>query len=171
MAVRIVRDRAKEDVGIRGNRPADRLAVLAGTGLYTGFLPWAPGTWGTLLGIGCLWFAALAGAAPWTAGAAGLVLAFAAVPAASRCEKIFRQKDSPRIVLDEIAGICAAFAFVEVAAKPWLWIVGFLAFRLLDIVKPFPLRQLGKLPGGWGVLADDIAAGLLTNLLLQALAA
>ena len=74
-------------------------------------------------------------------------------------------KDSYRVVIDEIAGMCLSLLFVPVNHKSLL--AGLFLFRLFDIAKPFGIRKLEKLRGGWGVMLDDLLAGLYTNLLLQ----
>jgi phosphatidylglycerophosphatase A len=74
-------------------------------------------------------------------------------------------KDSNRVVIDEIAGMCLSLLYVPVNEKSIL--AGLFLFRLFDIAKPFGIRKLEKLPGGWGVMLDDLLAGLYANLLLQ----
>ncbi|QMW02447.1 phosphatidylglycerophosphatase A family protein [Spirosoma foliorum] len=74
-------------------------------------------------------------------------------------------KDSYRVVIDEVAGMCLSLLFIPITEKSLL--VGLLLFRLFDIAKPFGIRKLEKLPGGWGVMLDDLLAGLYANLLLQ----
>jgi phosphatidylglycerophosphatase A len=74
-------------------------------------------------------------------------------------------KDSSRIVIDEVAGMCIGLLFVPVTVK-WI-VIGLLLFRFFDIVKPLYIRKAEALPGGWGVMADDVLAGIYTNLLLQ----
>ena len=74
-------------------------------------------------------------------------------------------KDSYRVVIDEIAGMCLSLLFIPIHLKSLL--AGLLLFRLFDILKPFGIRRLEKLSGGWGVMLDDLLAGLYTNLLLQ----
>jgi len=74
-------------------------------------------------------------------------------------------KDSSRIVIDEAAGMCISLLFVPVTWKYLL--VGLLLFRFFDIVKPLFIRKMESLPGGWGVMMDDVLAGVYTNLLLQ----
>jgi phosphatidylglycerophosphatase A len=74
-------------------------------------------------------------------------------------------KDSNRVVIDEAAGMCISLLFIPVS---WPWILAALVlFRFFDIVKPLYIRKAESLPGGWGVMADDILAGVYTNLLLQ----
>jgi len=142
----------------------ERAILFCGTGCYIGYIPVAPGTFGSVAGIALCLPAALLP----TPVAAVLVLAFigAAVWAAHRTEQILGAKDPGPIVIDEMAGMLVTL--VGLAPTGGTLLVGFLLFRLLDIAKPFPIRQLERrLPGGWGVVADDVAAGLLANLLLR----
>jgi phosphatidylglycerophosphatase A len=84
----------------------------------------------------------------------------------------FGRPDPPQCVSDEAAGQWLALAFLPITSARDLCIVAgmqFVLFRLLDIIKPPPVRQLEKLPAGWGILADDLAAGVLANLLGQVL--
>ncbi len=74
-------------------------------------------------------------------------------------------KDSSRVVIDEVAGMCTSLLFVPVTIK-WI-VIGLVLFRFFDIVKPFYIRKAEALPAGWGVMADDVLAGIYTNLLLQ----
>ena len=74
-------------------------------------------------------------------------------------------KDSYRVVIDEVAGMCLSLLFIPITIKTLL--IGLLLFRLFDIVKPLGIRRLEKVPGGWGVMLDDILAGVYANLLLQ----
>jgi len=74
-------------------------------------------------------------------------------------------KDNRRVVIDEWAGMCVSLWFVPLR---WQYLViGFILFRFFDIAKPFYIRKLESLPGGWGVMADDLLAALYTNLVLQ----
>lgn len=75
-------------------------------------------------------------------------------------------KDSYRVVVDEIAGMCLTLLFIPIHQKSLL--AGLVLFRLFDIVKPFGIRKLETLRGGWGVMLDDLLAGLYANLVLQA---
>lgn len=74
-------------------------------------------------------------------------------------------KDHQRVVVDEVAGMCITLLFVPL--KPVYLVIGFLLFRVLDICKPLYIRRMEKLPGGWGVMADDILAGIYANAILQ----
>ncbi|MDN5294213.1 MAG: phosphatidylglycerophosphatase [Eubacteriales bacterium] len=127
--------------------------LAAGGGL--GFIPFMPGTWGSVGGIALLVFFSR----NWLA--LGLVVG-ASLILAQVGEVAFASKDPPQVVVDEIAGMFLA----GFGLKPGLWPLAFVLFRFFDIVKPGFLRSLQRLPGGAGVMADDLAAGLLTNALL-----
>ena len=92
------------------------------------------------------------------------VLMVAGVFVSNRLEPIWG-KDSNKIVIDEAAGMCCTLLFVP---HQWQYaLVGLAAFRFFDIAKPLFISSAEKLPGGWGVMADDVAAGICANLLLQ----
>jgi len=146
------------------------------TGLGTGHLPVAPGTWGSAAATLVFLLAAWAGggkALPATAA----MLAVAALASAAclawgrRAQKVFASKDPRQCTADEWAGQAIALCFLPLGTNLWGHLtaagVGFLAFRLLDILKPPPARQAEKLPGGWGILGDDLMAGLYANALGQ----
>jgi phosphatidylglycerophosphatase A len=92
------------------------------------------------------------------------VITIAGVWSANRVEPGWG-KDSSRIVIDEAAGMCISLLFVPVTLK--YLVVGLLLFRFFDIVKPMYIRKTESLPGGWGVMMDDVLAGIYTNILLQ----
>lgn len=82
--------------------------------------------------------------------------------ASEKCSKALREEDPPSVVIDEFVGyFIAMWNLNEIMLIP-----SFFLFRLLDIVKPFPIRILEKFPGGWGIMLDDVVAGLFTNLLI-----
>lgn len=126
-----------------------------------GYAPLAPGTVASLLALLILW------ALPFSRlGLALTVLIVAGVGgwAAGRAERLLGSKDPSPVVIDEVVGM-----FLSVLAlprSPWLLLVAFLLFRLLDIVKPFPIRQSQALSGGPGVMLDDLIAGVYTLVLL-----
>jgi len=140
------------------------IILMAATGCYVGYMPVVPGTFGTIAGLlpayGLSWFQLyislllLAGfslLAVWTAG---------------RAEKALGVTDPGCIVIDEIAGIMVALWGLPFTWQPVL--TGFLLFRVLDMTKPFPIRRIEqKLPGGLGIVADDVAAGVAVNLILR----
>lgn len=74
-------------------------------------------------------------------------------------------KDPARVVIDEVAGMCISLLFVPVTIK--YVIAALILFRFFDIAKPLFIRKLEKLPGGWGIMLDDVLAGIYANILLQ----
>ena len=142
----------------------ERAVLLAATGLYIGTVPVAPGTFGSLIGLPlCLFLSRLS-----FLQSVMFILIFIlfAVGIASAAEKILKQKDPGQIVIDEIAGILVTFAGLPFNLKTAL--AGFIIFRLLDILKPFPIRILDKrMAGGSGVVLDDVLAGIYGNLILR----
>jgi phosphatidylglycerophosphatase A len=153
------------------------VAALLATGGGSGLLPGAPGTWGSLLAVLlCEGLAAKAG----LAGIAGLAVAstLLGVPVSGRVARLRGRKDPPEIVVDEVAGQSIALALLHAvlpadASGPLRWglvVLAFGLFRLLDVVKPGPVNRLQSLPGGWGVMADDLLAGVLAGILAAAAA-
>lgn len=146
----------------------DRAAVFLATGFSVGNIPFAPGTLGTLLGIPISFALAELGAGGSITGVVAFV--FLAVWIASRAEQLIGEKDSPSIVIDEVAGMMVTLAGLPLT--PLNLAAGFAAFRAMDVIKPFPARHIErKLPGGWGVVLDDVAAGIYGNLMLRAMGA
>jgi len=145
------------------------LITLIATGGYVGYIPFAPGTFGSLEGLlfGWLVFAPIAQRSPSLAIALFIVLFLAGCWIAGRAERIFARHDSSRIVIDEILGMAAATFLLPIR---WPWMLGaFGLFRLLDIMKPFPASLIDReLHGRVGVMLDDLAAAIYANLILQA---
>jgi phosphatidylglycerophosphatase A len=143
----------------------NRLAIILCTGFGAGYSPFAPGTAGSMVGIviaWLLWFTEL----PYAVATAALVFAAVGFWAAERGAVHFADKDPGPVVIDEIAG-----QLLTLALLPHTWqilVASFFLFRLLDIWKPFPGRQLEKLHGGVGIMADDLAVAVYGNLLLHA---
>lgn len=133
-----------------------KIILAMGTGLGLGYAPKAPGTVGSLLGVLLVFLFP-------RNGFLGLVLVLLGLVFSHLSEKILGETDSPKIVIDEIAGMfIACFGFGSYYVIP-----GFILFRIFDILKPGPIKNLQDLPGGLGVMADDIAAGLISNVILQ----
>ena len=134
------------------------------TGCYAGYVPKAPGTAGSLVAIPLCYLVSRLD----TAQAIVLVLLFMglAVWMSGAAEKLFDEKDCGLIVIDEIAGMTVTLFLV-----PWTVttvLLGFLLFRIMDIVKPFPIRTLeSRLSGGWGVVGDDVLAGIYAHVVLR----
>lgn len=152
------------------------LILFVAQGFGIGRIPIAPGTFGSLIGL--LWFLVLArtGNFWWYAGGTLLGLALS-VWLCGRAEKILQQTDPSSIVLDEICAMPLCFGwwmaslcflhgrcllpreFLEGNNRWWMLVI-FLLFRFFDIVKPWPIRNLQRLPGGWGVTVDDMLAAI-----------
>lgn len=139
----------------------ERAGVLLGTFFGAGYFPVAPGTAGSALTV--LISVALGPASNGLLLLAAAALLYApACWAAGVCEQVFAQKDPGRVVIDEVAGQMITLAAVptHLTWGGWkYWLAGFILFRVFDIAKPFPIRRLERLPGGIGVVTDDVAAG------------
>ena len=141
------------------------LAIAIATTAGSGFFPVAPGTVGSLIALVALW---LLPEFPWPILAASTVVCFfIGVWSASECEKLWNRHDPGQVNWDEVVGM-----MVALIGLPNHWIVylsAFFLFRFFDIIKPQPANASQKLPGGWGVMSDDVIAGIYTNVLLQLL--
>jgi phosphatidylglycerophosphatase A len=138
----------------------DRLALLWGTGFGTGYSPVVSGTVGTLVGIPLYLLLHGAGLALYLT--VTVILFLAGVAAANRLERRFKAKDPSQVVADEVVGYLVAACAITPSLSSV--IITFILFRIFDIVKPFPARRSERLPGGWGIMIDDIWAGLYANL-------
>jgi phosphatidylglycerophosphatase A len=139
----------------------NRTIIFIATGAYSGLAPFAPGTAGSLAGL-LVYLLAYNLSLPYYM-ASLFMISIVGLLVSGKAEIILKEKDSGKIVIDEIAGI-----FFTFLAIPFSWtflILGFLLFRLFDIFKPIP--QLEQLPGGWGIMLDDIAAGIISNIILH----
>jgi len=127
-----------------------------------GFVPKAPGTWGTLAAL-----VVLALLKPSTPILILMVVATVVVGtvAAGRAEIALGQTDSGHIIIDEVAGYFISMLFLPQTV--FYFAASFVLFRIFDVLKPPPVRQLQELHGGIGVMADDVAAGVIANLVLQ----
>lgn len=165
----------------------DYLALAIAT-CGVGYLPIAPGTWGSLVGVGIyllwsklslrlvhgltgdyaipLWFDSLQKALTLSLV---ICITLVGIWAATRVEKLSGRKDASIVVIDEVAGQLLTFTFVHMLLwHEWpLIIAGFLLFRLFDILKPYPIRRLEALESGLGVMADDVLAGLYAAITLS----
>jgi phosphatidylglycerophosphatase A len=143
-----------------------RLALLIATSGYLGFAPAAPGTVGSAAGV-VLFYLVRAAAAPWLEAAVIAVLFAAGVWAASSAEQQLGRTDPGPVVIDEVVGMLITLVWLPVT--PLGAFVGFLIFRVLDVVKPWPSRQFESLHGGLGIMADDAMAAVYGRLLMQGL--
>jgi phosphatidylglycerophosphatase A len=152
---------ARASVGWR-----ERLLLAIATVGPCGHAPAAPGTFGAAAGLLLFW-AVRATGSPAVEAVVLLAVTAVGVAAATRAESVSGRHDPGLIVIDETAGMLLTLAAVPVGLGGA--VVGFLAFRLFDIVKPFPARRAERLPGGWGIMADDLVAGLYAQALLRLL--
>jgi len=156
------------------------LATLIATGLYSGYIPWMSGTFGTLVGL--LVYLIPGVEHPALLASLILVMLFAGVAASARVAssvghrltrsaEIAKQKFQPGghetadpsiIVIDEIVGMWIALLFLPKTVP--VIVIAFLAFRFFDIVKPQPARSLEQIPNGWGIMLDDVVAGVYANI-------
>jgi phosphatidylglycerophosphatase A len=142
----------------------DRAVIFLATGLLIGNVPFAPGTFGSIIGLPLAFL--LSRLNLLLSVSFILLFVFFAIAVASAAEKILSQKDPAKIVIDEIAGLMVTFAGLPFNLKTA--IAGFIIFRAFDILKPFPIRTLErKVPGGGGVVLDDVLAGIYANLILR----
>lgn len=151
-------------IQLKSIKPIDRLAYLTATGFGAGFAPKAPGTFGALEGVGLFLLTLVL---PLSAQQhfvllVGLnILIFAAgVWASKRTCEISNLEDPSQVVVDEISGQLIALTPLAFDLSTALVIVAFLLFRLFDIFKPYPIRKLEHLPNGFGVMLDDVLAGI-----------
>lgn len=140
-----------------------QIMVVFSTGLYTGYSPVAPGSVGTMLAVPL--YLALSRLSPVSYGITILAFLLMACWMAGAAEHVFNTRDSRRIVIDEVAGFLVTMTFLPPTTRHML--LGFALFRLFDIVKPFPIRRLENLKGGYGVVADDVMAGIYGNMAVR----
>ena len=140
------------------------LIRLISSFFFIGYSPYAPGTIGSLAGLGLYWVLSR----HCSLGLYFLILALLfiiGILIGKKAEEAFGKKDCRKFVLDEVCGMLIALAMVPFGL--FYIITGFILFRLFDILKPFPAKLAEKLPHGWGVMLDDVVAGIYTNLALQ----
>jgi phosphatidylglycerophosphatase A len=142
----------------------DKVVLFLATGFGIGHIPVAPGTFGSILGLP-LGFVLAELALPVAIAIAGLFV-LGSIWIANVAEKLMQKPDPGCIVIDEIAGMAVTLVGLPVDLTTAL--MGFIIFRILDILKPFPIRYLDqRLVGGWGVVMDDVAAGIIANMILR----
>ena len=153
-----------------------------------GYMPVAPGTWGSAVGVGIYLLLRTASAHVFAYAVARgwsvpplesfrmtfmlvmlILITIAGIWAASRAESLMGRKDPGAVVVDEVAGQLITFLFVPFNAGLWAIVAGFLAFRAFDIWKPYPIRRLEALESGLGIMADDVLAGAYAATLMSLL--
>lgn len=157
---------------------ADYLALAIGSCGGVGYMPIVPATWGSMVGVG-IYLLAQRLSESFTIWADGrqispvllesarssITLAFLiglfliGIWAATRVEKLTGKKDPGIVVIDEVVGQLVTFLFIPARLGWWTVLIGFLAFRAFDILKPYPTARFESLPEGLGAMADDAMAG------------
>lgn len=142
-----------------------RVAVWLATGFGIGWLPLAPATWASLVVAVFLYYSARLENGIFAGVILGVIVV--GIWAAGEAEKTLGH-DAHAIVIDEVAGMLIAVWAIPLGTRPWAVLgIAFVLFRIIDVWKPFPIRQSQRLPGGLGVMVDDILAAALTNLLTR----
>jgi phosphatidylglycerophosphatase A len=170
--------RLKRGVAPRVGGPVDAIALFLASGFGSGFIPFAPGTFGSL--VGCLIAYGLvtvcASNAPLLQNGliiASILLTALGIWSSSRAETILDRKDASQIVIDEVCGQVISFVLIAPAlVMPgpqlrWILVIGFALFRIFDIFKPYPINELQHFKGGLGVMMDDVFAGIYAALILS----
>jgi phosphatidylglycerophosphatase A len=148
---------------VKSPRPLFSLAIA--TVLGVGYIPVAPGTCGSAVGL-IIWWWALRPASVVVQGAVIVALLLAGSVSGSVVERHFGRTDPRQVVIDEVMGMFVTLFHYQVG---WVGaLLGFGLFRAADVLKPFPARHLERLPGGVGVMADDLMAAIYANLALGA---
>jgi phosphatidylglycerophosphatase A len=145
-----------------GATPLRALALACASVLGVGYVPFAPGTFGSAAGL-LIWY--LLPASPLVQGLAVAVIVVLGSWSGTAAEHYLGRSDPGQVVIDEVAGMLVTLFFVPVGWAGAL--LAFLLFRLFDIVKPYPANRLERLPGGVGIMADDLMAGVYANVALR----
>ena len=142
----------------------ERAVLFVATGFFVGTVPFAPGTFGSIIGLPiCFLISRLD---ILIAVICTILFILFAIWMAAAAEKVLKKKDAGEIVIDELAGLIVTFIGIPFTLKNV--IIGFIIFRAFDILKPFPIRFLeNKVAGGPGIVLDDVLAGLCGNLILR----
>ena len=143
-----------------------RLAILLASWFGAGYVPVAPGTAASSVAVALAWLLhRYTGAGPWAFAALAALLFLPGVWAAGKTAAAAGEKDPRVVVVDEVVGQWLTLA--GATAFNWKsWVLALALFRIFDIWKPPPVKQLERLPGGWGIVADDAMAGIYGALVL-----
>lgn len=134
------------------------------TGFGAGYLPKAPGTWGSLLALPLHFFLSKLAPTHYALALGGIF--FLGVITAGQAEKILDRKDPGVIVIDEVIGML--ITLIGAPNNPLIWLLGFGIFRFFDIFKPYPIRIIDqRINGGMGIVLDDVLAGIYSCIVLQ----
>jgi phosphatidylglycerophosphatase A len=145
---------------------SDKLALLLASGFGCGYVPWAPGTAGAAAALLPAWvLERYTTCGKWSLALLALLAAPLAVWSSQVAAARLGRKDPGFVVIDEVLGQWVALLGANLG-HPVSWLAAFGLFRLFDIWKPPPCRRLERLAGGWGIVADDVAAGCYAALVL-----
>ena len=143
-----------------------RFFLLFATGFGVGYSPVAPGTLGTLIAIPIYYFLSEIPSPLYEVTLVGFF--FLSVWVSGNAERLFGKEDDQRIIIDEMIGFLITMLWIPKTTR--FIIIGFILFRFFDILKPFPIRRLERrLKGGFGVVLDDVMAGVYANIVLHLL--
>ncbi|MFA4902964.1 MAG: phosphatidylglycerophosphatase A [Desulfobaccales bacterium] len=148
---------------MRPKTRVSRMILALATWGGVGYLPFMPGTWGTLAALP-LWYL-LAQIGPWGYALGVAALMILGLIAAGPAQAYLGRTDHPAIVVDEVVGLLITLAGVT---PSWpAAVLGFIVFRTLDIFKPGPIRWFGEGHGGLEIMADDVAAGVIGRMIVE----
>jgi phosphatidylglycerophosphatase A len=142
----------------------NKISRFLATGFYSGYSPIAPGTAGSA--VAWVIFILIPGLRDVPLLLTSIVVFFIGVKVATDVEKTDGH-DASVIVIDEVVGMWISLLFLPASISWTGWVAAFFIFRLFDIIKPFPAGRSQKLPAGWGIMVDDMFAGIYTNLAVQ----
>jgi len=145
---------------VKNVRLSDWIATVG----KVGTLPFAPGTWGSIVAL-IAWFLIHDWLTPHLFVVVTIIIFIIGVITSSIVEKNSHSHDPSRVVIDEWVGQWIALAYLPKTIG--IGIAGFLLFRLFDIWKPWPIRKLDEIPNGWGIMLDDVGAGLFALIIIQ----
>ena len=139
------------------------LITFLATACYIGKFPFAPGTAGTVVGV--LLYLLIQPLSAFLYVVTVVTFIFVAAWVSTKAQDVWGEQDPQEVVIDEVVGFLVAMAFHRVDL--WMLVGGFVLFRVFDIVKPFPIRWIERrFVSGWGIVLDDVAAGVYTNVAL-----
>lgn len=142
----------------------DRIVKNLATLFGIGYLPIIPGTFASLFGLFIYLLIRNNIIVYLVATAIFIILGFAVC---GKAERFFKKRDPSEVVIDELCGML--IVYILVPFKISNLVIGFILFRLIDIIKIYPIGRLERLKKGWSIMLDDIAAGIITNIILQIL--
>ena len=149
---------------LRSHSLWDRTVFILATGLGVGLVPVMPGTFGTLLGLPLAWGLNRTGLPLGLDLLAIAAIILAGIPLCGRAARLLGKTDPGCVVFDEIAAVPLVFLLERITFSTA--ILGFIWFRIFDVAKPWPVRRLERLPGGLGIMIDDVAAAIFAGIAL-----